>query len=168
MEVTRRQWFFRGIIVVMILVVIVRQYVKYRVAPELEIDKLEFVNLDGSPYDNTNLKGRHILLTYFATWCGPCNAEIAGIEAARPLLEAQGFLLVHVTDEDLGKVNGFMAKHPSGITYLRSPKPLADIGVHTYPTHFVFDKQGALRYKQTNEMNWNDPETVQDLIKRVE
>jgi peroxiredoxin len=168
MEVSRTQWFLRGIIAVMIIGVIVRQYVKYRVAPELEIDKLEFVNLDGSQYNHSNLKGRNILLTYFATWCGPCNAEIAGLEAARQLLEAEGFLLVHVTDEALEKINNFMAKHPSGITYLRSTKPLAEIGVHTYPTHFVFDKQGTLRYKQTNEMNWNNPETAQDIIKMVE
>jgi hypothetical protein len=90
------------------------------------------------------------------------------MEAVRPLLEEQGFMLVHVTDEELGKVNGFMAKHPSGITYLLSPKPLAEIGVHTYPTHFVFDKQGTLRFKQTNELNWRTPSTVQDIVKVVE
>jgi peroxiredoxin len=168
MEVTRRQWFFRGIIVVMMVGIIVRQYIKYRVAPELELDKLEFVNLDGSRFNTADLKGHNVLLTYFATWCGPCNAEIADMEAVRPLLEEQGFMLVHVTDEELGKVNGFMAKHPSGITYLLSPKPLAEIGVHTYPTHFVFDKQGTLRFKQTNELNWRTPSTVQDIVKVVE
>jgi peroxiredoxin len=168
MGVTRRQWFFRGIIVLMMVGIIVRQYVKYRIAPELELNKLEFVNLDGSAFNTADLKGYNVLLTYFATWCGPCNAEIADMEAVRPFLESMDFKLVHVTDEDIEKVNGFMAKHPSGITYMRSPKPLAEIGVHTYPTHFVFDKEGALRFKQTNELNWRNPATVQDIVKVVE
>ena len=98
----------------------------------------------------------------------PLQCRNSWFRGGKAILEAEGFLLVHVTDEALEKINNFMAKHPSGITYLLSTKPLAEIGVHTYPTHFVFDKQGTLRYKQTNEMNWNNPETAQDIIKMVE
>ncbi len=168
MGVTRRQWFFRGIIVVMMVGLIVRQYVRYRVAPELELNTLEFVTLGGAPTDLSPYQDKNILLTYFATWCGPCNAEIAPMEAVRPLLEANGFVMLNVSDEEVGKINIFMAKHPSGIEYLRSAKPLSEIGVHTYPTHFVFDKQGVLRFKQTNPLDWHDPETINRLIELVE
>lgn len=167
MQVTRRQWIFRAIIVVMILGVIVRQYVKYKVAPELELAQIEFVTLDGQPFDPVQWKGKNVLLTVFASWCGPCNAEVAPMEAARPQLEAADFVLVHVTDEELEKVEMFMAKHPSGIAYLRSNTPRESIGVHTVPTHFVFDTEGKLRFKQTDPLNWQDPETVTGLIETV-
>lgn len=147
---------------------IARQYIKYRVAPELELNKLEFVTLEGNPADLSQYKGKHILLSYFATWCGPCNAEMAPMEAARPILEQNGFVLVHVSDEEVNKINSFIAKHPSGIEYLRSAKPLDEIGVHTYPTHFVFDKNGSLRFKQTNPLDWEDPITIAKLVKLVE
>lgn len=147
---------------------IARQYIKYRVAPELEFSKLEFVTLDGNPTDLSAFQGKHILLTYFATWCGPCNAEIAPMEAARPILEQNGFVMLHVSDEDVNKINAFIAKHPSGIEYLRSGKPLDEIGVHTYPTHFVFNKNGNLRFTQTDPLDWDDPETINELIRHIE
>ena len=169
MGVTRRQWFFRGIIVVMVLVVVVRQYLKYKVAPDLELAHIELVALDGRPVDpTTDFSGKNILLTVFATWCGPCNAEIAHMEAVRPQLEEAGFVLVHITDEELGKVERFINKNPSGITYLRSLTPVKVLGVHTFPTHFVFNAQGALRFKQTDPLNWKNPNTVKELIESLD
>lgn len=168
MGVTRRQWFFRGIIVVMVLTIIVRQYVKYRIAPELELHTLQLADMEGLPIDLTDYKGQNILLTYYATWCGPCHAEIAFMEAARPQLEDEDFVLIHVSDEEVDKINGFIAKNPSGITFLQSLTPLADIGVHTFPTHFLFDKAGALRFKQTDPLDWKDPGTVKEIVELVQ
>lgn len=167
MQVTRRQWFFRAIIVLMIVGVIVRQYIKYKVAPELELTQIEFVTLDGQPFDPAQWKGKNVLLTVFATWCGPCKAEVEPMEMARPQLEAANFVMVHVTDEELGKVERFMAQHPSGFMYLRSNTPRESIGVHTIPTHFVFDTEGKLRFRQTDPLDWEAPEIVNELIETV-
>lgn len=153
----------------MILVVIVRQYMKYKIAPELELQTIELVSLAGQPIDiSTEFAGKNILLTAFATWCGPCHAEVAGMEAARPTLEQAGFVLIHISDEEVGKIQGFINKNPSGITYLRTTVLLEKIGVHTYPTHFLFDKNGALRYKQTDPFDWSDPQVITGLIKQVD
>lgn len=168
MGVTRRQWFFRGVIIVMVLVVGVRQYLKYKVAPGLQLAHIELVTLDGQPvYPAVDFSGKSILLTVFATWCGPCNAEISQMEAVRPQLEQAGFVLVHITDEELGKIERFMSKNPSGITYLRSITPIKVLGVHTFPSHFVFDEEGVLLYKQTDPMDWRDAETIKMLEEMI-
>lgn len=167
MNITRRQWFFRGLIVAMVLVIVVRQYIKFKVAPDLELDKLELVTLQGEPASLSQYDGKNILLTFFATWCGPCHAEIAGMEAARPQLEAAGFVLIHVSEEEVAKINAFMAKNPSGMTYLQTLVSLEGLAIHTIPTHYVFDKEGKIRFKQTNQLDWDEPETVQELIDLV-
>ncbi len=168
MDATRKQWLIRGLVVIVALAIIVRQYVKYKIAPELSLQQVELVSLQGDAVDlATNYQGKHLLLTTFATWCGPCHAEVPEMEKVRPQLEAAGFVLIHVSDEDVNKINGFMLQNPSGITYLQSIRPLADIGAHTYPTHFVFDKTGTLRFKQTDPLDWQNPETVQELIDLV-
>lgn len=149
----------------MVLVIMVRQYRKYKVAPELELSAIEMVTLQGEPANLAQLHtGKNILLTYFATWCGPCHAEVAPMEAARPLLESNGFVLVHASDEDADKIVSFASKNPSGIVYYRSAVALENLGVHTYPTHFVFDKKGQLRFKQTDPLQWQNPATVQEII----
>ncbi len=152
----------------MLLVLAIRQYVKYRVAPELDMHKLELVTLDGSPTTLSAYAGKHILLTFFATWCGPCHQEIPAMEAARTQLEQAGFVLIHVSDEEVPLINKFMDKNPSGITYLRSLTSREALGVHTIPTHYVFDRQGGLKFKQTNPLDWEKPETVQQIIDMVQ
>ncbi len=148
---------------------IVRQYAKYNVAPELALNSLELVATTGAPVDYTQFQNKNILLTCFASWCGPCNAEIAPMEAIRPTLEQHDFVMLQVSDEEMDKIITFQLKHPKGgMQYLKSLTPFENVGVHTYPTHFVFDKNGQLRFKQTNPLDWDDPETINELIKAVE
>ena len=168
MNVTPRQWFFRGILVLMIVALLVRQYVKYRVAPDLEIASLELVTLDGQPASLSQYQGKNVLLSFFATWCGPCHAEIDDLERLRPELEQHGFALVHVSDEEVAQIEAFKQKNPSGITFYQSISPLDKIGIHTFPIHYVLSKAGETKLKQTNALDWDNPEIVQKLVEAAE
>src|SRR5882762_927583 len=56
--------------------------------------EVEFQTLDGKPFNLTSLKGRVVLLNFWATWCGPCRAEIPEFNAMQRDLGGRGFSIV--------------------------------------------------------------------------
>ncbi len=61
---------------------------------------VEFQTLDGKPYRLRDLRGRVVLLNFWATWCGPCRGEIPEFNVMQRELEARGLTVVGVTSHD--------------------------------------------------------------------
>src|SRR5438046_7338451 len=57
----------------------------FRTVPEVELSTLE-----GQPFRLSDLRGRVVLLNFWATWCMPCRAEIPEFNAMQRELKAQG------------------------------------------------------------------------------
>ncbi|MBA2503389.1 MAG: redoxin domain-containing protein [Pyrinomonadaceae bacterium] len=64
------------------------------------VDDLEFKTLDGESFRLSSLRGRVVLLNFWATWCVPCRAEIPTLNAMHRDLEAQGLTVVGVNADD--------------------------------------------------------------------
>ncbi len=110
----------------------------------------QLAGLDGKPVTLAGSKGKVVLVNFWATWCGPCRAEIPDlVELQKKYKDRLQILGLVVDDDDLDAIKKFSARY--GINY---PVALAtnDIriqygGIPALPTSFVLDSEGRVVQK---------------------
>lgn len=109
-------------------------------------------DLNGIVYDSSTFTNKVVLLNFWATWCGPCCAELPDLVALHEKYQADGLLLIGAdVGESLETIMGFLCTHLPSITYpivMADSKMRADYGgISSIPTTFIIDRQGYIRAK---------------------
>jgi cytochrome c biogenesis protein CcmG/thiol:disulfide interchange protein DsbE len=114
--------------------------------------------LDGQKLTLSDLKGKRVVLDFWATWCPPCRKEIPHfIQLAKDIPKDQ-LVIVGLSSEDESKLKEFAQKQ--GINYpiateKNLPAPYSDI--HSIPTTFFLDRHGII---QTVVVGYHDLDTL--------
>lgn len=106
---------------------------------------LAFTALDGvSEIDLESLRGRPVLLTFWASWCGPCRQELPELEKLAGELAEDGFVLITVNMDQVPAMGArFLQQHDIDVpTYRMDPRALTQLGVQALPTNVLLDREG--------------------------
>ena len=115
-----------------------------------------FKDAAGKPTTLAAFKGKPVLVNLWATWCGPCVAELPTLEA----LAKSGAVRVAAISQDTGaaaKVPGFLKAHgaPSLTPYLDDKMALSLGWNANLPTTVLFDSNGREVWRWNGGNDWN-------------
>lgn len=124
------------------------------------------VDLDNRHFDITNLKGKKVLLNYWATWCKPCKDEMPSLLLAQKILIKENYVFVLVSDESIEEITNFKNRYQYNFLFLKSKKALLSQGISILPTTYVYNSKGKKIEEILGVKKWNSQEVL-NRLKRV-
>lgn len=136
-----------------------------------ELPPFSLTDLDGKPLSSPDWKGKVVLLNFWATWCGPCRAEIPDLVALQDKYKNQ--VIVIGVSEDEGPVESvrkfatqYKVNYPIAMTTpeMRTLFP----GISALPTTFMLDKDGRIAQKHVGLLRARETEAAARMLAGLE
>ena len=103
-------------------------------------------DLHGAKHTLKDLRGKVVLVNFWATWCPPCRKELPDLETLYTRFKDQGLVILAISDEDAAKVKPFIAERDIRFPILLDPGRKVNelFQIEGIPKSFVYDRGGKL------------------------
>jgi peroxiredoxin len=124
-------------------------------------------DLSGKEVTLSSLKGKVVLVNFWATWCPPCREEVPSMVRLNQIMQGKNFQMLAISIDEGGKdaVEGYFKK--AGVTLPAlldtDGKVAKRYGTTGVPETFVVDTKGVILKKVIGGMDWTNPEVVAAL-----
>jgi peroxiredoxin len=111
-----------------------------------EHPEFTLTDLSGKTWTFSELRGKVVLVNFWATWCPPCRKEMPDLEALYGRFGSKGFVVLGISDEEATKVEPFIRERKISFpVLLDSGRKVNEMFVvEGIPKSFVYDREGKL------------------------
>jgi len=134
----------------------------YAETEQIKLD--EAFTLEGIPYDSGELRGKYVLINFWATWCPFCRQEKPSIQQLYSEHTNMRFTVLTIsTGEQADTVRGYMLENMFDFPVVLDPKnKLKDVYAPRIPTSYIIDPEGNIIARINGNKEWGS-----ELAKKV-
>jgi len=105
---------------------------------------------DGAPFELDSTRGKPVVLSFWASWCGPCRKELPALAEYQKTHDDVVIYAVNV-DRERAKAQQFLArvKFDLPIIWDNNAEALGQYDVLSMPTMFLLDAQGTVKWRKS-------------------
>jgi cytochrome c biogenesis protein CcmG/thiol:disulfide interchange protein DsbE len=121
----------------------------------------------------SHLRGKIIVLNFWATWCPPCVDEMPSLVQMQKKMPDRVTVLAISVDDDATNYHKFLKDHSIDLLTVRDPGQKNDKGVISpvasrygtfkFPETYIIDRSGTIRRKFIGPVDWSQAEIVEYL-----
>jgi peroxiredoxin len=124
-------------------------------------------DLNGGEVRLSSLRGKVVLLNFWATWCPPCREEVPSMVKLNRAMAGKQFQMLAVSIDEGGKpaIEAFFKESKSSLPALLDTDGSTGkrYGLTGVPETFVIDTKGVIMKKVIGPMDWSDPAVISYL-----
>jgi len=127
---------------------------------------IDLMTVDGRPLSLQALRGKVVLVNFWATWCEPCIREMPSLQQLRDQLHADGFEVLAVNyQEGPARINSFIEKLQLSLPVVRDTdgSVARAWGARIFPANYLVDRAGNIRHSMSGAADWTSPSLVSTI-----
>lgn len=126
-------------------------------------------DMDEEMHSFRDLRGKVVLLNFWATWCPPCRREMPSMERLYQKLNGEDFTVIAVNQMETGDhvfaYTGQLAVDPTfTILFDRDSRVSNSYRVNGLPTTYLIDKQGNIRFRAIGGREFDHPDVEKQIL----
>ena len=133
------------------------------------MSQLKLPDLAGKIHGLADYKGKVVLVNFWATWCPPCRAEMPSMQRLKERMAGKPFAILAVDmAETKTEIRDFLKElKPTKIDFTilldRDGQTIKDWRVAVFPTSYIIDAEGKLRYSLLGSIEWDEEDTFKKI-----
>jgi len=128
--------------------------------------KLALNSIDNKTINIENYKGNVVLINFWASWCKPCVEEIPSLVRLKNKLKNKPFTILTINvGENSADIAEFKQKVKFDLPIALDLEGTAikDWGVYAYPSNFILDQNGVIKYTYRGALEWDSDNVVNTI-----